>query len=112
MSRRARWVIRIGIGLVALSFFLKNVYLGLGIGGMERIVSYPQTIWMIVFGAYVLSVIASGNPDFHLVASGFASNGYGDRSPGHRGRSSRWPSRAVRPPLPIQDFKQPIGVDL
>ncbi|MGE8470109.1 MAG: aquaporin Z, partial [Paraburkholderia hospita] len=36
-----------------------------------------------VFGAYVLSVIASGNPDFHLVASGFASNGYGDRSPGH-----------------------------
>ena len=36
-----------------------------------------------VLGAYVLSVIASGNPDFHLVASGFASNGYGDRSPGH-----------------------------
>jgi aquaporin Z len=36
-----------------------------------------------VLGAYVLSVIASGNPDFHLVANGFASNGYGDRSPGH-----------------------------
>ncbi|AMV44110.1 aquaporin Z [Paraburkholderia caribensis] len=36
-----------------------------------------------VLGAYVLSVIASGNPDFHLVAGGFASNGYGDRSPGH-----------------------------
>ena len=36
-----------------------------------------------VLGAYVLSVIASGNPDFHLVANGFASNGYGERSPGH-----------------------------
>jgi aquaporin Z len=36
-----------------------------------------------VLGAYILSVIASGNPDFHLIASGFASNGYGERSPGH-----------------------------
>ncbi len=36
-----------------------------------------------VLGAYVLSVIASGNPDFHLVANGFASNGYGERSPDH-----------------------------
>jgi aquaporin Z len=33
--------------------------------------------------AYVLSLIASGKPDFDLVASGFATNGYGDRSPGH-----------------------------
>jgi aquaporin Z len=36
-----------------------------------------------VLGALVLSLIASGNPDFNLVASGFASNGYGERSPGH-----------------------------
>jgi aquaporin Z len=36
-----------------------------------------------MLGAYVLSVIASGNPDFNLVTSGFASNGFGDRSPGH-----------------------------
>jgi aquaporin Z len=34
-------------------------------------------------GAYVLSVIASGNPDFNLITNGFASNGFGDRSPGH-----------------------------
>jgi aquaporin Z len=36
-----------------------------------------------VIGAYVLYVIASGAPNFELAASGFASNGYGDRSPGH-----------------------------
>lgn len=36
-----------------------------------------------IIGAFVLSLIASGNASFDLVASGFASNGYGDRSPGH-----------------------------
>ncbi|PXX21578.1 MULTISPECIES: aquaporin Z [Burkholderia] len=36
-----------------------------------------------VLGAFVLSLIATGKPGFDLVASGFASNGYGDRSPGH-----------------------------
>ena len=36
-----------------------------------------------VLGALVLSLIATGKPGFDLVASGFASNGYGDRSPGH-----------------------------
>src|SRR6202046_2473235 len=35
-----------------------------------------------VLGALVLSLIASGKPGFDLVASGFASNGYGERSPG------------------------------
>jgi aquaporin Z len=33
-------------------------------------------------GAFVLSVIASGSPHFDLGASGFASNGFGERSPG------------------------------
>jgi aquaporin Z len=36
-----------------------------------------------VIGAFVLSIIASGKPDFDLVGSGFATNGYGDHSPGH-----------------------------
>ncbi|MDQ7977085.1 aquaporin Z [Paraburkholderia sp. SARCC-3016] len=36
-----------------------------------------------ILGALVLSLIASGKPGFDLVASGFASNGYGERSPGH-----------------------------
>jgi aquaporin Z len=35
-----------------------------------------------VLGAFVLSVIAGGAPSFDLVASGFATNGYGEHSPG------------------------------
>jgi aquaporin Z len=35
-----------------------------------------------VLGAFVLSVIASGAPGFDLVASGFATNGYAEHSPG------------------------------
>ncbi len=41
------------IALVALVFFITHNYLGIGIGGMERIVAYPQTIWLIVFGIYI-----------------------------------------------------------
>ena len=42
------------IGLIALARFLLHGYLGLGIGGMERVTAYPQTIWMIVYGGYIL----------------------------------------------------------
>ncbi len=41
------------ISLMALVLLLTNAYLGLGIGGMERITAYPQTIWLIVFGIYM-----------------------------------------------------------
>lgn len=41
------------ISLIALIFFFIDHYLGLGIGGMERIVAYPQTVWLIVFGIYI-----------------------------------------------------------
>lgn len=41
------------IALVALIFFLSKQYLGLGEGGMERIVAYPQTLWLIAFGIYI-----------------------------------------------------------
>lgn len=34
-------------------------------------------------GAFVLSLIATGQPGFDLVSSGFATNGYGEHSPGH-----------------------------
>jgi hypothetical membrane protein len=43
------------IGLIALVFFTTSHYLGLGIGGMERVVAYPQTMWLIVFGMYISS---------------------------------------------------------
>jgi hypothetical membrane protein len=41
------------IALVALPFFFAKVYFGLGFGGMERVVAYPQAIWLIAFGAYM-----------------------------------------------------------
>jgi hypothetical membrane protein len=42
------------VGLIALVLFMTQIYLGLGIGGMERFAAYPQSIWMIVTGLYLL----------------------------------------------------------
>ena len=39
--------------LIAMTLFLSHHYLSLGIGGMERLAAYPQTIWIIVFGVYI-----------------------------------------------------------
>lgn len=41
--------------LAAFFLFISGNYLGLGIGGMERLVAHPQTFWMIIFGVYVSS---------------------------------------------------------
>jgi hypothetical membrane protein len=46
-------VIAGSVSVIALGFFITHTYLGLGIGGMERIVAYPQTVWLIVFGLYI-----------------------------------------------------------
>lgn len=43
------------ISLIALIFFIFHIYFGLGIGGTERLVAYPQTMWLIVFGIYISS---------------------------------------------------------
>ncbi len=43
------------LALIVLGLFLHQNYLGLGEGGMERIVAYPQTVWLIVFGIYAYS---------------------------------------------------------
>lgn len=43
------------VSLVALFFFSFHIYLGIGVGGMERLIAHPQTIWLIVFGAYISS---------------------------------------------------------
>ena len=42
------------ISLTAFALFLSEIYLGLGRGGMERVVSYTFTVWMIGFGTYIL----------------------------------------------------------
>ncbi len=41
------------VALLAFGLFATHHYLGLGIGGMERLVAHPQTIWLIVFGLYM-----------------------------------------------------------
>lgn len=41
------------ISLIAFGLFTTGIYVSLGQGGMERIVSYPQTIWLILLGLYM-----------------------------------------------------------
>lgn len=43
------------LALIALGCFVSGHYLGLGEGGMERVVAYPQTAWLIVIGLYLLA---------------------------------------------------------
>jgi aquaporin Z len=74
------------VGHVSGAHFNPAVTLGLWAGGRfpaKDIVPYivAQCAGAVVASA-ILYVIASGNPDFSL-AGGFASNGYGDHSPGH-----------------------------
>lgn len=42
------------ISLVALILFGPEVYLGLGKGGMERMIAYPILLWAIGFGGYLI----------------------------------------------------------
>jgi hypothetical membrane protein len=41
------------VALIALLLFSTHTYLGLGLGGMERLVAHPQTIWLVAFGIYM-----------------------------------------------------------
>ena len=41
------------IAVVALVFFILHAYGPFGIGGMERLAAYPQTVWLILFGWYM-----------------------------------------------------------
>jgi len=41
------------LSLSAFLLFITHHYLGIGIGGMERLAAHPQTIWLIAFGVYM-----------------------------------------------------------
>ena len=41
------------VALVGLYLFLSHHRFFLELGGMERVVAYPQTIWLVVFGLYM-----------------------------------------------------------
>jgi hypothetical membrane protein len=65
------------VSLVALVLYGSQNYLGLGRGGMERMVAYPIVLWAIGFGG-------------HLIASETRKrNGLGDLHSTHHGEISR-----------------------
>ncbi len=43
------------ITLLALALFGSQTYLGLGKGGMERMIAYPALLWATGFGAYLIA---------------------------------------------------------
>jgi hypothetical membrane protein len=43
-----------GLSLLALCCYAGGHFLGLGEGGLERVVAYPQTVWQICTGLYLL----------------------------------------------------------
>jgi hypothetical membrane protein len=43
------------VSLVALGLFTSENYLGLGHGGMERMIVYPVLLWALVFGGYIMT---------------------------------------------------------
>jgi len=42
--------------LIALALYVPNIYLGLGPGGMERMVVYPALLWSIAFGGHLMAL--------------------------------------------------------
>jgi hypothetical membrane protein len=42
-----------GLGLLATALFVSGHYLGMGVGGMERVAAYPLPVWLIVAGISV-----------------------------------------------------------
>jgi len=43
------------ITLSALTLFVSETFLGLGPGGMERMIVYPALIWAVEFGARLMA---------------------------------------------------------
>ena len=41
------------VSLIAVGLFFTGHNLGLGQGGIERVISYPLTLWLILFGLYM-----------------------------------------------------------
>jgi len=42
------------LSLLALILFTARIDLGLGIGGIERMISYPTLLWAMMFGGYLM----------------------------------------------------------
>jgi len=44
------------VSLTALILFIAGIYLGLGPGGMERMIVYPVLVWVAGFGGYLMAM--------------------------------------------------------
>jgi len=42
------------IAIVAMVLFITQNYLGLGAGGMERMIAYPEVLWAVAFGGHLI----------------------------------------------------------
>ena len=70
------------IGLVALGLQGTKTYLGLGVGGMERMIYYPAIFWVLIYGVYLMSIErceSDARPDRPSpdLGSGFKNRGLG-----------------------------------
>ncbi len=56
LSRSLRLYTRLSgvVALIALIIYSSGHFIGLGEGGIERVVAYPQTVWMVVIGVSLL----------------------------------------------------------
>ena len=52
-SFRIYTIVSGAISLLAFALFALGIQFGLGAGTIERVASYPQTIWLILFGVYM-----------------------------------------------------------
>jgi hypothetical membrane protein len=43
------------MSLIALALYILEIFLGLGPGGMERMIAYPLLLWVIGLGGYFMS---------------------------------------------------------
>ena len=44
------------IGLIALGLQATGTFMGLGAGGMERMIYYPAILWVLIYGIYLMSI--------------------------------------------------------
>jgi len=50
------------LSLMALLLFGSGTYLGLGKGGMERMIAYPALLWCVGFGGYLIGFSRDTTP--------------------------------------------------
>ena len=48
------WVVLGTLGLISLILYVPGIYLGLGKGGMERLIVYPNLLWALGFGGWII----------------------------------------------------------